>query len=108
MAAQTPQQYIDSALAIEREYNGLVARLSGLSVSPVQALILLKIEGEIPLGRLGRGSVLSYHVAELTSWGYLSRTQDGRDRRASILRLTQKGRDARGAVVACLENVEAA
>jgi DNA-binding MarR family transcriptional regulator len=106
----TGQDLVVALLAVSRR---LKARLAQGSLDPAMMFVLLQVQanGSLRVSELAGcmgldASTASRHVRHLDDGGYLARTGDPGDRRASRVRLTPKGRAAlaramraRGAVV---------
>jgi len=106
----TGQDLVVALLAVSRR---LKARLAQGNLDPAMMFVLLQVQanGSLRVSELAGcmgldASTASRHVRHLEDGGYLARTGDPGDRRASRVRLTPKGRGAlaramraRGAVV---------
>ncbi len=94
----TGQQLMVSLLAVSRR---LKARLSQGNLEPGMMFVLHQVQanGSLRVSELAGcmgldASTASRHVRHLEDGGYLARTGDPGDRRASRIRLTPKGRAA--------------
>ncbi len=96
--ATTGQQLVVSLLGVSRR---LKARLPQSNLDPAMMFVLhqLQANGSLRVSELAGcmgldASTASRHVRHLEDGGYLARTGDPGDRRASRIRLTPKGRAA--------------
>jgi DNA-binding MarR family transcriptional regulator len=96
--ATTGQQLVVSLLAVSRR---LKARLPQGNLDPAMMFVLHQVlaNGSLRVSELAGcmgldASTASRHVRHLEDGGYLARTGDPGDRRASRIRLTPKGRAA--------------
>jgi len=96
--ATTGQQLVVSLLAVSRR---LKARLPQSNLDPAMMFVLhqVQVNGSLRVSELAGcmgldASTASRHVRHLEGGGYLARTDDPGDRRASRIRLTPKGRAA--------------
>jgi DNA-binding MarR family transcriptional regulator len=96
--ATTGQQLIVSLLGVSRR---LKARLPQSNLDPAMMFVLhqVQVNGSLRVSELAGcmgldASTASRHVRHLEDGGYLARTGDPGDRRASRIRLTPKGRAA--------------
>jgi DNA-binding MarR family transcriptional regulator len=96
--ATTGQQLVVSLLAVSRR---LKARLPQSNLDPAMMFVLHQVQanGSLRVSELAGcmgldASTASRHVRHLEGGGYLARTGDPGDRRASRIRLTPKGRAA--------------
>ena len=96
--ATTGQQLVVSLLAVGRR---LKARLPQSNLDPAMMFVLHQVQanGSLRVSELAGcmgldASTASRHVRHLEDGGYLARTGDPGDRRASRIRLTPKGRAA--------------
>ncbi len=96
--ATTGQQLVVSLLGVSRR---LKARLPQSNLDPAMMFVLhqVQVNGSLRVSELAGcmgldASTASRHVRHLEDGGYLARTGDPGDRRASRVRLTPKGRGA--------------
>lgn len=96
--ASTGQDLVVSLMTVARR---LRARLPKGRIDPAMMFVLHHVQARGPLrvselaGTMGLDtSTASRHVRQLEDGGYLARTGDPDDRRASQLRLTRRGRAA--------------